>query len=190
MMYPALLAYIGSVHRSKGVGTTLLISIVLAFSILTIAYYSIWHEMQKSKQRLRSTNNQSAAGSYQQRAAQTIQRVLTAFVLTHILMMTRGILMIYHRYHQQWEKENKEVLNNIDVASLIIASLDVIINPIIYFYMQEDIRKELYKIKVIKMILRKRRNETNIGSTEEKQTVPNTSVSQNNYIEQEINSTV
>ena len=57
MMYPALLAYIGSVHRSKGVGTTLLISIVLAFSILTIAYYSIWNEIKKSKQRLHSTNN-------------------------------------------------------------------------------------------------------------------------------------
>ena len=98
--------------------------------------------------------------------------------------------MIYGGYHNQWEKENKDVLNNIDRASLMISSLDVIINPIIYFYMQDDIRKELYEIKVIKMILRKRRNGSYKQSIKNNKTTLNTNDSQNNYTEQEINSTV
>ena len=158
MVYPALLAYIGSVFRLKGLGTALLISIVLALVILSIAYYSIWNEIKKSKQRLRSTSNQSTAGSYHQKAAQTIQRVMIAFVATHALLIIRGILIIYSGYHSHFEENNLDVLNDIDVASLMIASLDVIINPVIYFYMQGDIRKELFRIKLIQMVLRERNN--------------------------------
>ena len=152
--YPAIVAYIGTKHGEKGVGSLLLVSLILAFVILLLAYGKIWNEMNKSKNRLKALNNKSSTTSYHQRAAQSIIRVIMAFLVTHILLFTQGALTIYGAFNFEWKAKNEALLNDINVAAMMMASLGGLINPIIYFYTQTDIQRNLREMKLFQVICR------------------------------------
>ena len=139
--YPAFVAYIGILYKRIGVARLFIVSIVLTVIILRVAYGLIWYEIKKSNDNITRTSSQSVTVSYRRKAAKSILLVMVAFMLTHIFMIVAAFVLIYNAYNSQRENENTDLFNALGTAVLMIASLDVSINAVIYLYMQSRIRK-------------------------------------------------
>ena len=152
--YPAIFAYIGSKQGRKGVGITVIISLSLAIIILHASYFLIIREIFKSKNRLSSLVISERAHKRQIKAMTMINLIMLTFVGTNILLLVRGVLMIYSSFNNLWEEENERMLNIFGTV-VLITLITLIINPAVYFYAQKDIRREFYKMKLGRMVSKK-----------------------------------
>ena len=181
---PILLAQIISTYGSKGVGIAIIICLLLSTSILITTYTVIVYEMKKSKKRLAAATNSTQSHSYRRSAIKTINLVIISYAATHILLFACGIFYIFMSFNQEWESALGEAFNDLGIAALGVACLNVIINPAVYFYTQNDIRKEIYRMNLIQVMLKKKRTDSLIVTST--QTISNGKKPKHVTLKQEI----
>ena len=150
---PLVLALIGSKFGSKGIAIAITTGLFLSVPVLMTASAVVVCEMKKSQRRLNASTDHSQTHSYHDKAIKIVNLIIISYAVTHILLFIRGVMLIYSSFNRAWENKHKNSINNLDIAAVLLASLDIILNPAVYFYTQKEIRNEIYKVQLIQIIL-------------------------------------
>lgn len=152
---PTIMCIIIKYYDRKGFGMYMLTNLIFIFLIISISYCSVLYEMRKSRKRLRPFSNLPSRKQSHYKVARTIDRILLAFSVTHLLVFVRGSLFVYGAYFdEEFEIKYLRELAHLDTAATLAAACGIIINPLIYFYTQPLLKKEISSMALMKNIMR------------------------------------
>ena len=128
----------------------LVIFSIIMISVITISlvvcYVTIILVVKKSKKRLGELGNNTLSrfsDGTLKKLKRTVNLVLGSFTVFTLPSLTHTIILTLGYYNKNLMVNDSNFLNIYHVVSNIIIMLSAIVNPLVYFYTQDDIKKEL-----------------------------------------------
>ena len=145
-----LLPFGGVQIGEKGMGLITIACISTAAFVIITSYsiigVMIWKSMKRTK------NITSTSNNVHKKAINTINRVMAAFFVTHILLIIKGTIIAIRNLDGEELYVN---LNYVNIISSILVSAGIIINPLVYFFPQKNLRKKVIVMEVFQNIKNK-----------------------------------
>ena len=125
--------------------------------ILLVSYYIIIQSVKKSNRVWRySSHNKKLLYKRERtlkRVTRTVHLVIGGYLLTLIPFICSCAVESYLYYKNDSASANDLLLYTFRAAAETVLYLNIIFNPIIYFYTQTDLKKEVAKLKFVKEII-------------------------------------
>ena len=151
--------FIGALIFSITMISVMTISLVVCYLIIILV-------VKKSKKRLGKLGNNTLSrfpDGTLKKLKRTVNLVLGSFTVFTLPSLTHTIILTLGYYNKDWMINDSNFLNIYHVVSNIIIMLSAIVNPLVYFYTQDDIKKELNTL-----ISFKHKNDQHYHSSKEK----------------------
>lgn len=151
--------FIGALIFSITMISVMTISLVVCYLIIILV-------VKKSKKRLGKLGNNTLSrfsDGTLKKLKRTVHLVLGSFTVFTLPSLTHTIILTLGHYNKDWMINDSNFLNIYHVVSNIIIMLSAIVNPLVYFYTQDDIKKELNTL-----ISFKHKNDQHYHSSKEK----------------------
>lgn len=155
LSFPCVLACTALYLGSKPLGLLTASATALAFIILCASYEFVRHEVKKSKKRLHFTGSQIHSINYDKKVKKTIDRILTSFVFTNICLFAKSLVTTYQSFDEEFGIKYGRELMHFDTVTYLVMILGIVINPLIYFYTQSDLIKEVKTLWVYQFVFSK-----------------------------------
>ena len=125
--------------------------------ILLVSYYIIIQSVKKSNRVWRySSHNKKLLYKRERtlkKVTRTVHLVIGGYLLTLIPFICSCAVESYLYYKSDSASANDLLLYTFRAAAETVLYLNIIFNPIIYFYTQTDLKKEVAKLKFVKEIV-------------------------------------
>ena len=125
--------------------------------ILLVSYYIIIQSVKKSNRVWRySSHNKKLLYKRERtlkKVTRTVHLVIGGYLLTLIPFICSCAVESYLYYKSDSASANDLLLYTFRAAAETVLYLNIIFNPIIYFYTQTDLKKEVAKLKFVKEII-------------------------------------
>ena len=132
---------------------------------MVVSYTSIVVQIYQSQKRLKQTTSSTSNNIYK-KAFRNINRILATFFLTNILLFVKGVLIAIYNFNV-----DKEWYIYFDFVTLTFQSFGVILNPLVYFYSKEELRKEVGELyhRLLKIFYKRKATESTVEMETRKQ---------------------